>query len=691
MKGKSAAAPPRKRQRTQKQPAQRKRGQLADFMNLPTDVFNLIASHLLPIDILSLARSNKFFRSLLMTKSSRVTWLNAMKNVEGLPSCPSNVSEPGYVALLFTNVCSLCGILSRSQVDEFLLVRLCAACKRSELMKFHEIPEELHELVDYSAKAFIEDIPEIRRLVGVAIRDEVYMVWKKYNELAKAGDKKAFKSWVAQRKQRTASRREWAGELAKFFDTIEKKRAEEKEELVRTREAQIKEKLLALGWEAGDLEFHPYADGIQQWHELVEMPKQPRPLTDRVWKNLYNQLKPILEVNCEQRLEGERSKRHSDRRDRLETFLYRVKRKEPLLLKVKPRQSGPATHRWMSRPVAQRDVFPFVQDALELPFIQAMNEEDLSVEAFKQGLEEHQGEIEKFIAEWRDQTRTYLVDLIQEEDMEYAELLQPPRNMDSDAFARLSDDQKLLLRADSLFYVDEPYSNPSVKRVYNYEMALRTAYPMSPEYPAEPWELECESDYESDSPDLDIIHRHAAAQEVARDLLEDLGKSNASWVEVDQLKYSCERCHDRIPMEWTKMIEHYLKHKQIWARVEKHASVLVQQGITYNNVHDPAFYNNKPLIRPCKRTNSSSVMGPVRKCRLCVHKLISQDVILSPPKLDKHLLKVHGFSRPKLDVHYHVPSGTFGLPPGHGYEHEEPEEDNEEVEADNAPDPEVAQ
>ncbi|CAE6474566.1 unnamed protein product [Rhizoctonia solani] len=83
-----AAAPARKRQRTQKKSVPRKRGRLSDFMTLPIEIFNLclaqIASYLEPLDILSLARSNKFFRNLFMTKSSRNTWLNAMKNAKGL-------------------------------------------------------------------------------------------------------------------------------------------------------------------------------------------------------------------------------------------------------------------------------------------------------------------------------------------------------------------------------------------------------------------------------------------------------------------------------------------------------------------------------------------------------------------------------------------------------------------------------
>ncbi|KDN42433.1 hypothetical protein RSAG8_06750, partial [Rhizoctonia solani AG-8 WAC10335] len=350
MKGEPAAVPPRKLQRTQKQSTHRKRGRLADFMNLPTDVFTLL----------------------------------------------------------------------------------------------HELPEELHELVHYSAKTLGVDFPDIHRFIGVAIRDQADAILDKYHELAEADDDEAFKAWVAKRKGRTARRRKWAGELTKFLNTLETQRVDEKKELLETRRAQIKEKLLELGWEAGDLKFKPYSDGVQEWHELVEMPKQPRPLTDRVWKNLYIKLKPLLEINRGQRLEIESSKRQEYRRNSLDTFLYRIQHKEPPLLKVKPRQSSPTFRSPPYRPAVQRDVFPFLPDALELPFIQAMNEEDISVEAFRQGLEEHRSEIETFIAEWQGRTRTYLVDLIREEEREHSELSQPPKNMDPDAFARLSDDQKLL-------------------------------------------------------------------------------------------------------------------------------------------------------------------------------------------------------------------------------------------------------
>ncbi|KAG8685668.1 hypothetical protein FRC11_010239 [Ceratobasidium sp. 423] len=694
-----AAVVPRKRQRTQKQSAPRKRGRLADFVMLPVDVFTVIASYLAPLDILSLARSNKFFRTLLMTKSSRNIWLNSMKNVKGLPPCPSGVSEPQYVALLFTNMCTACGTLSRGQVDEILLVRFCTACKNEEIMKLHELPEELHELVPYSTRTmgFYDDFPELHRFIGVALRDEANAIWERYNELIEDEDETLFKAWAEQQKRRVAVRRksealssplhrQHAGELSKFLNALDAKRGDEKRELLKTRRAQVKERLLALGWEAGDLKFNPYSDGAREWHELVEMPKQPKPLTDRIWKNLYAKLQPLLEVNREERLEQERLKRKVHRRNCLDAFLRKIERQEPPLIKVKPRPFSAWYLGSFYRPLFQRDVFPFARDALELPFVQALNDEDedLSVEDFRRGLEEHRSEVGTYIVEWRDETRARLVDLLRDQNREYTELLQPPKNTDPDVFAKLSDDQKLLLRADSLFYVDQAHPS-TARRPYPYDKALRIAYTNYAKYPAEPWELE--GDPEPELTDLDLIHRHAAAQEVARDLLEDLGRPNASFVEVNQLHYICERCHDKKPKEWTGIIEHYLEQKQIYAKVEKHSFALAQEGIIYNNVHGPG---DKPLVRLSKPNNSPGVQVQVRKCSLCAKKPIVQSIVVSQEKLYKHLLEVHGVTEPKLGVHYHVP-GSISIwdQPGTGYDYEdEAETEIEEVEADNEPEKE---
>ncbi|KAG8734631.1 hypothetical protein FRC11_003831 [Ceratobasidium sp. 423] len=205
----------------------------------------------------------------------------------------------------------------------------------TSLMALRALPEEVQELVHYSTKAMgrYQNMPELHRFVGVVIRDEANAVLDKYNKLAEDKDQEAFETWVEQRKPQSCWTArgmyayprvrnkaltsmlccQWVGELTKFLDALEAKKEDEKE-LLRTRRVQIKERLLALGWESGDLKIHPRCEVVMEWDDLLEMPEQPKPLTDRIWKNLYPKLKPLLETNREDRLERARLKRAVRRR-----------------------------------------------------------------------------------------------------------------------------------------------------------------------------------------------------------------------------------------------------------------------------------------------------------------------------------------------------------------------------------------
>ena len=72
---------------------------------LLTAAFAQIFSHLLPIDLLNLARTSKSFRTLLMSRSSRTLWRVSRQLVDGLPECPEHLSEPAYANLVFSNHC----------------------------------------------------------------------------------------------------------------------------------------------------------------------------------------------------------------------------------------------------------------------------------------------------------------------------------------------------------------------------------------------------------------------------------------------------------------------------------------------------------------------------------------------------------------------------------------------------------
>ncbi|KAH7316389.1 hypothetical protein B0J17DRAFT_351532 [Rhizoctonia solani] len=127
-------SPPRKVRRTRAKSRKRRSRKeqiksLDRFVDIPMEIFTQIVSYLFPKDIITLSRSNKSLRNLLMRRSSRHIWINAMKNVEGLPPCPSDITEPRYLSLLFARDCMGCGRLIGGKLYEELRVRLCISCR----------------------------------------------------------------------------------------------------------------------------------------------------------------------------------------------------------------------------------------------------------------------------------------------------------------------------------------------------------------------------------------------------------------------------------------------------------------------------------------------------------------------------------------------------------------------------------
>jgi hypothetical protein len=57
------------------------------------------------MDVLSLARTTKYLRSTLMSRSSISVWKTSRANISGLPDCPTDLSEPQYANLAFDTSC----------------------------------------------------------------------------------------------------------------------------------------------------------------------------------------------------------------------------------------------------------------------------------------------------------------------------------------------------------------------------------------------------------------------------------------------------------------------------------------------------------------------------------------------------------------------------------------------------------
>ncbi|CAE6518057.1 unnamed protein product, partial [Rhizoctonia solani] len=219
---------PRKRQRTQKKQACEQDYRLS-LVDMPVEILTQVGSYVLPIDLLSLSRTNKSLRGLLMDRTSRHVWQSAMQNMEGLPPCPSKWSEPRYLSLIFSKTCSICGKPTRSRVDEVLLVRLCGGCRDKRLMPLGELPDFLYSLVHHSTR--------ITRRESQVLREDAEAVYNRYNQLREYGDGILFLGWVDHRKRRTNNRRKNSLELIKFLDALEQEQILERDDLKAARRA----------------------------------------------------------------------------------------------------------------------------------------------------------------------------------------------------------------------------------------------------------------------------------------------------------------------------------------------------------------------------------------------------------------------------------------------------------------------
>ncbi|EUC59594.1 hypothetical protein RSOL_321130 [Rhizoctonia solani AG-3 Rhs1AP] len=445
----------------------------------------------------------------------------------------------------------------------------------------------------------------------------------------------------------------------------------ERNNMKAARRTDIEKRLFQQGWIKEDMDFTMRYEWGKQWVALVE---QPQPLTERVWTNLYPKLCPLLESNRQERLKKERITRQEARKSCLNWFLSDIKRNTPPLLEVKFR---PDLDRYSSD-YSFNDIFPDVEDVLEWHLFRSMDDNDLDIATFRQRLQKKKDEILDLLVQWKEMIRGRMVDLLRTESRAYDQILQPPDSTTSNPFTELSDDFKLLLRADSLFYLTGPYDG--VKVPFTYREAVEAGRSL---YCHDRDGLWCGGI--RDPLDVDRFRRYSKAQKIARVLLQSIGQPNASFLELNhgQQRYICARCHDTKPRSWGEIIQHYMEQKQAYLRIQDSASKLVKKGITYNDVHDPEFDKDQPMIKVLELRITDENVVPIRKCNLCTKKPIALGIITSEKKIQRHLAEVHEIDKPELGVHYDV-SGrlTFGLEPGFGYDFRDVD--------DNEPDWEIA-
>ncbi|KAG8715153.1 hypothetical protein FRC11_005520 [Ceratobasidium sp. 423] len=297
--------PPRKQARQKKGNRFKKseRSSPAEILKLPVELFTEILRYIKPIDILNLSRTCKPLRGILMRRPSELVWKRAAENLRyTLPPCPPWLDMPQYISLVYTNACSACGGESQSKIRKVdpkfhpkLYIRLCASCQPNVLLATRDVPTHLQQFI-VSAFVIILPAPGINLQHGLySLRAEVQKLEEEYNVNAEEfKDEDYFNSWKLAKQSTMESYTGYFNMMRGLIKSIKQDQKLERDNLKREFERSVHEHLQELGW-MPDIN---YITG-REWDSLV---KQPRNLTDRIWKNLYPKLQPQLEQARSRRL-----------------------------------------------------------------------------------------------------------------------------------------------------------------------------------------------------------------------------------------------------------------------------------------------------------------------------------------------------------------------------------------------------
>ncbi|QRW24958.1 F-box protein [Rhizoctonia solani] len=179
-------------------------GALRGVIGLPIEILIEVLGYLALPDTLALSRSSKFFRRILMnpTAATLNVWRASIENVPGLPSCPKDLSEPQYAALIYSHHCTVCGTSTSEPMDPYLNTRLCQDCIEKNIVAAEDIKDEV-------VGVLIPQSP-ISRLKGGGCCTKTCL----------RRDKEAMEAWYKELHQRQLSRKEIRSEIGQIGDNL---------------------------------------------------------------------------------------------------------------------------------------------------------------------------------------------------------------------------------------------------------------------------------------------------------------------------------------------------------------------------------------------------------------------------------------------------------------------------------------
>ncbi|CAE6491888.1 unnamed protein product [Rhizoctonia solani] len=635
-------------------------------------------------DLISLSRTSKLWRELLMKRTAEKIWLFAESNIPELPAYPwSNMSPVRYATLLFTKNCTVCGETTTIGADPYLMVRLCNECRETEQVVtlpdssffIHTVFVRLVELVgrEYQwsvpeklvcittmmtfRKKNAEKRPRGSGSLKYCLRKELEEIRATYSELVQPGCEVAFTRWKTEVKDELTLRKEFASTLRSFLRLIENTRYDELEKIKRERSNEVKKRLLALGYTESELKIHYSL--LNKWRGLVEHPKV---LSDRVWENLLPKLTSLLEANKAQAAEDAKVSRKAKREAELHRLLREFKLEthpladmvralgyEPKLPEPAP-SNGAAPEPVITPACVTRFLntypFPDTYTALEWPFFKDIPKQEMSLEEVKVLFDAHREEVEKETEAWRtriecrltqkillDESLPPLSDIVEVNGSTHSTMSLPPLT-------------QLLLRADTIFATSKDTSFDD--QILHYPLFI----PTKDKFWSYGWpQTICVNQYAF----------HTKACEVARALLQDLDKPDASGLEMNSVGkvFRCKRCTFLRPFNWDGIIKHYLYEHQISALISSSTPRFkTRHAITFEVTHN--LENGGLVIEEAGEDKSAPVPCDPVYCLPCKNHG-RMFVGVEQGQMERHLESVHGVLSGVQNIHWGLvsDSGTF--------------------------------
>ncbi|KAL0061133.1 hypothetical protein AAF712_012053 [Marasmius tenuissimus] len=302
--------------------ARRVRGLLQRLKEFPLDVVFIIFEFLTPQDLLSLARTSRDLRNLLLSRSTILVWKAARSNVEDLPNIPDDMSEPAYAHLCFDAQCHVSEI-AKLLIDVHLLTDASPALRgyfiEPVLSNYHYSFDQREFVprrdLNRELWALLRPLGDI--ICGKQRRGYLFVcapnVYQQLSDGWKAN--KDDSSWIAARTFEAASRKKHAEEMRDWWQSRSKEHESELASRRKAREDAILQRLSDIGW-AEEIDAQRERNDLSCLSRF-RIGTQAKKLTTKDWNELRPKLEGALQEAKEARL---RSELHQKWKQRYLTF-----------------------------------------------------------------------------------------------------------------------------------------------------------------------------------------------------------------------------------------------------------------------------------------------------------------------------------------------------------------------------------